>query len=164
MLVKKMEIEIIRLISNLDKCIDIDEYYTFDESYLSKTDILKLDDVHIKGSITKDSLDNLIIYLNIKGIMVLPCSITLEPIDYSFTIEIEDNLENLLKEIDENPQKLEKTIDILPIIWENVLMEMPTKVTSPKAKDIKLSGDGWELVTEEKEKVNPEFEKLKDLL
>lgn len=150
--------------SNLDEYIDIDEYYTFDESYLSKTDLLKLDNVHISGSITKDNLDNLILSLKIEGVMVLPCSVTLEPVDYPFTVELEDNLEELLKEMDENPQKLEKTIDILPIIWENVLMEMPMKVTSPKAKDIKMSGDGWKIVTEEKMEINPELEKLKDLL
>ncbi len=160
----KMKIEIIRLMSNLDEYIDIDEYYTFDESYLSKTDLLKLDNVHISGSITKDNLDNLILSLKIEGVMVLPCAVTLEPVDYPFTVELEDNLEELLKEIDENPQKLEKTIDILPIIWENVLMEMPMKVTSPKAKDIKMSGDGWKMVTEEKMEINPELEKLKDLL
>ena len=159
-----MKIEIIRLMSNLDEYIDIDEYYTFNESYLSKTDLLRLDNVHISGSITKDNLDNLILSLKIEGVMVLPCSVTLEPVDYPFTVELEDNLEELLKEMDENPQKLEKTIDILPIIWENVLMEMPMKVTSPKAKDIKMSGDGWKIVTEEKMEINPELEKLKDLL
>lgn len=150
--------------SNLDEYIDIDEYYTFNESYLSKTDLLRLDNVHISGSITKDNLDNLILSLKIEGVMVLPCAVTLEPVDYPFTVKLEDNLEELLKEIDENPQKLEKTIDILPIIWENVLMEMPMKVTSPKAKDIKMSGDGWKMVTEEKMEINPELEKLKDLL
>lgn len=150
--------------SNLDEYIDIDEYYTFNESYLSKTDLLRLDNVHISGSITKDNLDNLILSLKIEGVMVLPCAVTLEPVDYPFTVKLEDNLEELLKEIDENPQKLEKTIDILPIIWENVLMEMPMKVTSPKAKDIKMSGDGWKMVTEEKMEFNPELEKLKDLL
>ncbi len=159
-----MKIEIIRLMSNLDEYIDIDEYYTFNESYLSKTDLLRLDNVHISGSITKDNLDNLILSLKIEGVMVLPCAVTLEPVDYPFTVKLEDNLEELLKEIDENPQKLEKTIDILPIIWENVLMEMPMKVTSPKAKDIKMSGDGWKMVTEEKMEINPELEKLKDLL
>lgn len=150
--------------SNLDEYIDIDEYYTFNESYLSKTDLLRLDNVHISGSITKDNLDNLILSLKIEGVMVLPCAVTLEPVDYPFTVKLEDNLEELLKEIDGNPQKLEKTIDILPIIWENVLMEMPMKVTSPKAKDIKMSGDGWKMVTEEKMEINPELEKLKDLL
>jgi len=164
MLVMKMKIDIIRLMSNLDEYIDIDCYYTFDESYLSKTDLLKLNDVHIQGSITKDSIDNLILALRIEGVMVLPCSITLEAVEYPFTVELEDDLEKLLTEIDEKPQKLEKTIDILPIIWENVLMEMPMKVTSPKVKDIKMSGDGWKFVTEEKTEINPELEKLKDLI
>ena len=41
------------------------------------------------------------------------------------------------------------TLDIFPIIWENILMEIPMRVVSDEAKDIKLSGDGWKLVTEE---------------
>ena len=61
-------------------------------------------------------------------------------------------------------KKNEKTIDILPIIWENILMEIPMKVISPKAKDMKTKGDGWELITDSKEKGNNSLAKLKDLL
>ena len=61
-------------------------------------------------------------------------------------------------------KKSENTIDIFPIIWENILMEIPIKVTSPDA-DKELSGDGWKFVTnDEGLKVSNAFDKLKDLL
>ena len=70
----------------------------------------------------------------------------------------------MLKEMDENSKKIINSIDILPIIWENILMEIPSKVTSPDADTAKLSGKGWKVVTDEEKSVNPELAKLKDLL
>ena len=69
-----------------------------------------------------------------------------------------------MEEIEENDKKIENSIDILPIIWENILMEIPMKVVSEEAKDIELKGDGWRLITDEKrENINPEFQKLNKL-
>lgn len=159
-----MIIDLTRLKNNIDKEILIDEIYSFSDEYINKRDILKLDDVIIKGKITKDNLDKIIINLKIEGIMVLPCSITLKPVNYPFIIEIDDNLEEILKEFDENNKKIENSIDILPIIWENILMEIPMKVVSDDAYDIKLEGNGWRLITDDKkEDINPAFEKLNQL-
>ena len=98
--------------------------------------------------------------LNIKGEMILPCSLTLEPVNYPFDIKIDENLDEFI----ENTKKTQKTIDILPIIWENILMEIPMKVVSPKAKNMKTKGDGWELITDSESKANNSLAKLKDLL
>ena len=40
------------------------------------------------------------------------------------------------------------------------------KVVSDEAKDVRLEGNGWKLITEkeEEEEINPELAKLKDLL
>ena len=38
------------------------------------------------------------------------------------------------------------------------------KVVSKDANTSNLKGDGWEFVTNERKKTNPELEKLKDLL
>lgn len=159
-----MEIELKRLISNIDDEINIDTTYSFSKEELSSTEIMELNNVSIKGDITKDSMDELIINLDVKGVMVLPCSITLEPVNYPFEINIDGNIEEMLEEMDEKSRKIENTIDILPIIWENILMEIPSKVVSPDAKDVKLKGNGWRFITGDEKEDNPELEKLKELL
>ena len=136
--------------------IIIDTKINFPKEDLEKAKILKMDEVSVKGQINNNKEES-ILNLTIKGKMTLPCNLTLDPVDYPFSIEIEENL----NEIIENSQK---TIDILPIIWENILMEIPMKVISPKAKDMKTKGDGWELITDSKEKGNNSLAKLKDLL
>jgi len=159
-----MLIDLIRFKNNIEEYIDIDFKYSFDSEYLSQTELLKLDDVSIKGEISKNSLDDAQIDLCIEGVMVLPCAITLEAVDYPFSIKVSESLEELLKQSSEILKKDENTLDILPIIWENILMEIPMKVVSKNANTSNLKGDGWEFITEERKKTNPELEKLKDLL
>ena len=159
-----MNIDITKLKSGIVNQIEIDELYSFNEEKLQNTEIISLDNVEIKGYISSNKLDNYDINLNIEGVMVLPCSITLEPTNYPFKCQINGNIDDLLEEIGEVSKKTQNTIDILPIIWENILMEIPMKVVSEKAKDVKLEGNGWKFVTGEQENLNPELQKLKDLL
>ena len=160
-----MIIDITRLLSGVDKNIPLDITYSFNKEELLGTDLIELNDVSIKGEITKNNRNEILINCEVNGVMVLPCSITLEPVNYPFSVIIDGNLEEMLEEINENSQKIENSIDIFPIIWENVLMEIPMKVVSEKAKNLKLEGDGWKLITDDKkEEINPEFEKLNQLL
>ena len=149
-----MEIDLNEL--NIKPEIDIDTKVKFEEENLKKAGILNMDEVNIKGKIT-ENLDEYLLKLNINGKMILPCNLTLEPVDYPFNIEIEENLNEIAK-------NSKKTIDILPIIWENILMEIPMKIISPKAKNMKTKGEGWELITDSEEKGNNSLAKLKDLL
>ena len=75
--------------------------------------------------------------------MIVPCSRTLKPTEYKFESEIEENIE----ENEEKTKKIKKTIDILPIIWENILMEIPIRIINPDAEEEIMKGDGWELIT-----------------
>ncbi len=158
-----MVIDLIRLKNDIVKNIDIDFKYSFNEEYLKQTDLIKLDDVLVKGVINKNSLGDIQINLNIEGVMVLPCAITLEPVNYPFSINVSESLDDITK-TEDFLKKDENTLDILPIIWENILMEIPMKVVSENADTSNLKGDGWEFVTGERKKTNPELEKLKDLL
>lgn len=158
-----MNIDLLRLKNNVDKVIEINEDISFDGFDFSGTDLIDLKDVHVSGNLTKDSMDDICLYLSVSGIMVLPCAITLEEVLHNFSFVVDDKLENILEEL-KNDKKIENTIDILPIIWENILMEIPMRVVSPNAKLDNLKGDGWRFVTDEVKSVNPELEKLKDLL
>lgn len=159
-----MNIDITRLKSGIDSQVEIDMLYSFDKEMLKKTDIISLDNVSVKGYITSNSIDDYDLDVNVDGIMVLPSSLTLEPTDYKFSIKIEGNIDELLKEINETLKKNQNTIDILPIIWENILMEIPIRVVGDKNQNLQMEGDGWKLITEEEKKLNPELQKLKDLL
>lgn len=159
-----MNIDITRLKSGIDSQVEIDMLYSFDKEMLKKTDIISLDNISVKGYITSNSIDDYDLDVNVDGIMVLPSSLTLEPTDYKFSIKIEGNIDELLKEINETLKKNQNTIDILPIIWENILMEIPIRVVGDKSQNLQMEGDGWKLITEEEKKLNPELQKLKDLL
>jgi uncharacterized protein len=161
-----MNIDLVKLNNGLINRVDIEQSYLFSDEKLVGTDIQSLSEIKLKGYIDKDNLENYRIYLNVNGVMTIPCSLTLKPVDYPFDIEIDGCLQEILDEIDKKIKKVENTIDILPIIWENILMEIPMKVVSKDAKDLKLEGNGWKLITEKEEskEINPELEKLKDLL
>mgnify|MGYP003294723836 CR=1 FL=1 len=161
-----MEFNLLRLKNGLDKYIDIDLTYSFTKEELEGTDLLGLKNVKILGSIKKNAIDDIVIQLSVSGVMEIACAITLIPVDYPFSFEIEGTREELLREEEENVKKDENILDIFSIIWENILMEIPMRVVSPGAEDqlTNLKGDGWKVITEEAKEVNPELAKLKDLL
>ena len=140
-----MIFDLTRLNNNIDKNIVVDLDYTFSNEELAGTDLLECN-IKINGYISKNSLGNIILDLSVNGVMVMPCAITLKPVEVPLNVEINGNLEELTEKTSIN---FSNTLDIFPIIWENILMEIPMRVISPEAENIELSGDGWKLVTGE---------------
>ena len=159
-----MLIDISKLLNGNELNLEVNEKVEINEEQLKDTEIISLKDTYVKGYITMDEDRHFYLDLVLSGTMVLPCSVTLKPTDYKFETEINGEYEEMLLEIENSAIKIDKTLDIFPIIWENILMEIPIKVTCPDATDLKLSGDGWKLVTEGEETTNSAFDKLKDLL
>jgi uncharacterized protein len=159
-----MNYDLTRLRNGIDKNVVIDDYYSFTEDELKGTDLSKLDNVHIEGEISLNAIDEIYLSLQVTGNMVIPCAITLKPVDVPFDIIIEGDLSEIHPESQENVEKCINSLDILPIIWENILMEIPMRVVSPDADITKLKGDGWRVITDEEDSVNSELSKLKDLL
>ena len=155
-----MNVDITRLKSGIDSNVVIDLNYSFTKEQLENTNILELNNIKIKGEIN-NGIEDYHLKLSIEGTMILPCSISLKPTKYPFSIEIDDDLSEFLEENIENNQN---TIDIFPIIWENILMEIPLKVVNEDLSDVKKEGEGWKFITDKEERINPELEKLKDLL
>ena len=152
-----MYYDLTRLNNNIVKTIEVCETYSFTLDELKGTDLLKLDDVKVEGEIFKNSLGNIELSLLVEGVMVIPCAITLKPVDYLFSIDINGEIEELMENFDENSTNFQNSIDILPIIWENILMEIPMRIVSEEAKNSnnKLEGNGWKFVTEEEEITSP---------
>ena len=88
------------------------------------TEIIRLDYVHFEGVSSIDYVDDLILSGVLKGQMVLPCSVSLEEVEYPFEIELEENLGNF----DEILKKNKNSLELLPILCENIVLEIPMKV------------------------------------
>lgn len=160
-----MNIDLTKLKNRSAKKLTIHEELVVNSDLLKQTELLDLKDVVVDGYLFLDSLDEYQLSIEIQGTMMLPCAITLKPVAYPFHIEVEGNIYELMNEIDENAKKSENSIDIFPIIWENILMEIPLRVVAEDAKEVTMAGDGWKFVTdkETKKSTNSELEKLKDL-
>ena len=83
-------------------------------------------------------------------------------------IVMEDDETWLKKDFEEILNKSENILDITDILWQNILVEIPSKVHST-SEDINLSGDGWRVLSEEeyekeKSKNNNPFSNLDELL
>ena len=143
---------------------------TYDNDFVINADtykevgILDLKNLHVTGDISLNSVSMLAVNLIITGIMVIPDSVTNEPVEYPFTSKIEEeydiNDENFL----EYYQKEQNILDIMKILWENIVLEVPMRFTT--TEDAHLSGDGWSL-GEDKNKddqIDPRLAKLSELL
>ena len=124
--------------------LEIDENLLIDKEVYKNTDIRDLKDVSVDGIITIDYEDNVNIELNLSGTMVLPCAVSLVDVDYKFDTVIEESI-GKFEEIYKNNKN---SLDILPILWENIVLEIPIRVVAECVKPSNTSGDGWELISE----------------
>ena len=124
--------------------LDIKEDINFDNSFIEKTEIRELKDVHVEGEASIDYEDNITLNLSIKGTMILPCAITLKDVEHTFETNIEENL----GKFEEIYKKNKNTLEISDILWENIVLEIPIRVVSESAEPSNTSGDGWELISE----------------
>ena len=153
-----MELDLTRLNNGLDKKMIFNFEKEFEKEDLPK-DLIDMSVLKIEGTIFKDNIRGFVIRMNIEGTMILPCAITLKPVSFPFNIVIDDEISNLI----ENAEKINNSLDIFPIVWENVLMEIPLRVVSENADSQTLNGDGWKLILEE-DKKNLKLSQLKDLI
>lgn len=159
-----MDIDITRLRSGIVSKIDISETYKFSEEELKTLEISALDDLKITGTVSLDAMDEVYLDLDLEGTMVIPCALTLKPVNYPFNINISGTIQEICVDLEKKCQKSQNILDIFPIIWENVLMEVPMRVVSEDAKDYKIAGDGWSFNNDSESEGNSELSKLKDLL
>ena len=156
-------IDISLLLSNVVDELIIDEIIRFNKDEYSNTDILELSDVKLNGVITKLDTGEISLDIEVIGEMILPCSITLDPINYPLNIKINE----IIDEKDENNlRKDANTLELKEFLWQNIVVEIPLRVVSDHAYDKEYKGNGWKLITEEdkKENHNKSLEVLKQLL
>ncbi len=147
----------------LNDVVNLDQDFVIDLNKYHHEDILSLENLHVKGSIRFNVINNLEINLVVTGTMYIKDSITLEPI--ASPIDGEINEEYSLDEpfLQDYYEKEQNVLDIMEILWENIVLEVPISLT--KAQDVNLTGDGWSFGSlESNNNIDPRLAKLADIL
>ena len=68
----------------------------------------------------------------------------------------------------ENASELNKNeltpLEIMDIFWQNIVLEVPISFRKNHDEKVEMSGEGWELVDEDKKKLDPRLAPLLELL
>lgn len=155
--------DISKLKNNTETTLEINETIEFDKKTLENTEIQRLENIKVTGTISRIESDVYHITINITGNMVLLCARSLEEVDYPLNIFVDKNIEEDEND-EENPLILQNSLDIFSIVWENIVLEVPLRVIKEDATFIS-EGDGWSLKDDEKEEFNDSpFSELLNLL
>lgn len=139
-----MIIDLTRLVIGNVDYVSIDDDVIIDNSYFVDTSIHDLVGVRFCGDVRRIG-DEYQLKGIVSGIMVLSDDITLEDVDYSFEVNIEEDF----ADGDENFKIVQNKLDITDFLWQNILVEVPSKIKKLGNEDLKLEGDGWRLITED---------------
>lgn len=120
---------------------DVDQELDFSNIDYQKLNIRKINNMHVVGQIRVNYEDNIELDLEVNGEIVMPCAISLEDVLVPISVHIED-------EILENTLKDEFYLDLLDNLWENIILEVPIRVTKEGIKLESQKGNGWEIISE----------------
>lgn len=143
------------LLSGSINYLNIDAEYTIPSNMYHDTAILELSKIKTIGTLTYPTNDNLALELECTGSMKIEDSVSLEPVDYKFSFKINENVLEFL-------EKEQFTLDIISILWENIVLEIPIRY-SEVTDYTKYKGDGWRVISED-EVENSTNNPFKDLL
>ena len=136
--------------------ISIDEEFTIPKEDYANTDIIDLAKVKVKGNLTYPDVDDLLLEVDCSSTMKLNDSVSLEPVNYPFSFKISENVSEFL-------EKDQFTLDIISILWENIVLEIPIRYS--EVTDYKdLTGDGWRVISEDDVNITNTNNPFKDLL
>ena len=126
------------------------------KEYYEHTDVLEIKNVTLKFSIHKDQNQDDILSLQAHGIFVLSDARTLEPVEDPFTIEMNEKISFESEICGRFLENSQNTLDILDILWENIVLEIPISYT--------VSEELEETKTKEEEMIDPRLAPLMELL
>jgi len=152
-----VQIDITKLLTNYTYSINIVGDVVIPNDMIQDVRIVSFNKLVFTGNASLDEDDNVFITGKLTGQMLLRDDLTLEEIEYSLDVEVEEILENK-----------QNILDITDILWQNILVEIPSKVRKTN-EDITLEGDGWRVISEEqfireRNNANNPFSNLGELL
>ena len=114
--------------------LSIDEEVIIPEEYYKNAGVRSLSKVKVNGDVTVNYEENIELHLNVSGEFIIPCAITLDDVIVPFNTFIEE-------EIDQNKLNDEFFLDLLDVLWENIVLEIPVRVVKEGVKSEDLHGE-----------------------
>ena len=158
------------IVKQKDGRFSFDEGLTFpDEMFHNLSQINGLKDVNVKG-LGRLDMKNRQLYVDftIKGQMILPCAVSLENVDYPFTIDSSAIFAFYKPKEDEDVIEVKRdTVDLTPAVFQEIMMDVPMRIVKEGAT-LKTKGNGWKVLNEEdieqeqEDYIEPRLAKLKD--
>lgn len=125
--------------------IELDEDIVMNPEVYANTEVRDIKNLYVMGIIFINVSDEIEVDLEVGGTFILPCAITLEDVPYNFTTKIEE----IWGKFNDFYENVKNNLDICPIIWENIVSEVPMRVVKDGVDTKNLNGEGWELVSSE---------------
>ena len=135
-----MDINLIPL--NTKGRVDFD--FDADLSAYKSDDIIGTEDIHVSGFILDNGTDDYEISMHITGSVILKSAVNLSKVLEKIDINYNDFVNNLV----EKYKKSANSLDILPIVWENIVLEIPIRAVNAGDSLELSSGNGWEVISE----------------
>ena len=168
-----MKWAIAQLIKHGSEIFEINELVDFTDILKKSDDIRKLSKVKVTGTGQLQG-KKVIFNLHIEGTMTLPCALTLDDVDYPYSVDTVEvfvlDSENY-QEGDDEYLVTGTTVELAPVVWQNIVLQKPLRVVKEGAYD-ELKKQGIELESEddlhesksEVPKVDPRLAVLSKLL
>lgn len=167
-----MKWAIAQLIKQGSQVFEINELVDFSDVVKNHDEIRDLSKIKVTGTGQLQG-KKVVFNLTIEGTMILPCALTLEDVEYPFSIDTVEIfvLDSALYEEGEDEILVTGTsVELAPVIWQNIMLEKPLRVVKEGAHE-QLKKQGIEFETEEdlhesesEPKVDPRLAVLSKLL
>lgn len=132
--------------------LSFSDEYEIPQSLIENSEIIELSKIKVENGSIKKVEDDFYLRMTVIGKMKINDSVTLEEVWYPFNIEIDEKLDEFI----END---EKSLDIIDVLWQNIVLEVPLRFTIVSDYS-DYHGDGWKLVSEEELVNNNPFKTL----
>lgn len=141
-----MIIDLTNIMIGSTDSVSVDGNVVIDDDYLENTSIKELNDTKFVGKVVRLSDSEFEISGKVTGVMILVDDVTLEDVNYSYQSDIEEVFDGVLD--DDKLQIIQNSLDITDFLWQNILVEVPSKIRKDSNK-INLEGNGWRLISED---------------
>lgn len=148
---------------------DFLEEITFSQAAIDSLKLINLKDIIVSGhgQLVKNG-NRLIVDVNVKGVMILACALTLENVEYPFNINSCEvfSFVKVHNEEEDIHEVKKDVVDITPIVFQHIMLEVPSRVIKEGAT-FKNEGKGWKVINEkedldQEDLIDPRLAKLKD--